>query len=177
MTTSFPATRLAPLTKPMPLIRLGLALALLALALMAAALLALGPTPSPTLSLRNGLIAFDAGSDIWVANGDGTGLRRVTETEAAETSPMWSPDGSRLAVLRNTDGVPAFAILRPDGTTEQVIDAPDGYTIPSARTECNSFASWSPDGRMLAAKASAAGASGTRSSCSTRAMVRVRRWT
>lgn len=37
--------------------------------------------------------------ELYVANADGTGLRRLTETQADDRSPAWSPEGARIAFV------------------------------------------------------------------------------
>ena len=41
-------------------------------------------------------IAFVSGHDLWLVNLDGSGRRRLTDTDAWEFLPAWSPDGTSL---------------------------------------------------------------------------------
>jgi len=56
----------------------------------------------PAVSQKN--IAFVYASDLWVANLDGTGVRRLTSDEGIESSPAFSPDGSLIAFSAQYDG-------------------------------------------------------------------------
>ena len=61
--------------------------------------------------------------EIWVANPDGTGLRRVSLAPAnvADTSPSWSPDGKRLVFTRcsaDESGGCAVWVVNADGTDQ-----------------------------------------------------------
>src|SRR5207244_2107017 len=52
-----------------------------------------------------GRIVFDAGisdppGDIYTMNADGTHLRRLTRNDHGEYAPRWSPDGGRIAFVR-----------------------------------------------------------------------------
>ncbi|HEX9508601.1 MAG TPA: hypothetical protein VF947_09345, partial [Myxococcales bacterium] len=49
----------------------------------------------PAISKRN--IAFVYAGDLWVANLDGTSVRRLTSDVGLESHPAFSPDGSLLA--------------------------------------------------------------------------------
>jgi TolB protein len=153
------APPLAPV-RPLPRLSKGSALTLLTLTVMigaviGSALLATTPAPLPVEGVRNGLIAFDSENDIWVVNPDGTGLHRVTDTPDYENSPVWSPDGSRLAVWTGADDATVVRILEADGSIERTIAAPDGGTFPSPGSVgcAGAEAVWSPDGRTLAAPA------------------------
>ena len=42
--------------------------------------------------------------DIWLVNTDGSGPRRFTTGSTTESSPAWSPDGTRLAFISRRDG-------------------------------------------------------------------------
>jgi len=62
---------------------------------------------------------------------------QVTASEKAISDPQWSPDGRRLAFVRDT----AIGVVEADGTRlVTVTDHPAGNTMPR----------WSPDGRRLA---------------------------
>jgi TolB protein len=91
----------------------------------------------------NGLIAFDAEGDIWLANADGSDVRRITADPAEERGPIWSRDGSRLA----------FMVDRGDGRTDLVTtDAEGGDRIlvaASVAVPSLQHQSWSPDGLRL----------------------------
>ena len=82
--------------------------------------------------------------DLWLAPVDGSaGPRRLTQTLAPETTPVWSPDGTRLAfsTLRGTDLVPQIYLLdlTQGGEAERVSDAAAGARNPQ----------FSPDGRAI----------------------------
>ena len=80
---------------------------------------------------------------LWVvgaAGGPGATPRRLTNG-TGDTTPRWSPDGSRLAFVRERDGV-AQVWLLPDtgGDAEQVTHLRLGAGVPV----------WSPDGSRIA---------------------------
>jgi hypothetical protein len=84
-----------------------------------------------------GTIAFvskrEGTAHIYLANADGSGVKRLTNSSEAEYSPTWSPDGQLLAFYRD-DGT--FVIKR-DGSGLTRLAA--GAGAPS----------WSPDGRRI----------------------------
>lgn len=57
-------------------------------------------------------IAFERGNDIWTAQGDGSGQKRVIRNGS---SPCWSPDKSQLSFARNDD----VWIAQSDGTHQR----------------------------------------------------------
>jgi Tol biopolymer transport system component len=72
-------------------------------------------------------------ADVYVVRANGTRLRRLTTTvKASETDAVWSPNGRRIAFVRETTrrvpirGTKLQAIwtLRPDGTAERRIRSP-----------------------------------------------------
>jgi Tol biopolymer transport system component len=90
--------------------------------------------------------------EIWTVNADGTGLTQVTNNPGANRStPIWSPDGSRLLYIQRRgptwDNYIVDYIFNPDKPPTQraieelpAIGRSDEYFAPT---------SWSRDGRMI----------------------------
>lgn len=105
--------------------------------------------PAPASPVENGQIVFARGGQeagLYVVNPDGTGLTRVTSREV-DTDPAWSPDGTRLAIVRGFWGADAgIYVMNSDGTGvgRLALDAEglvDGTDLGPA---------WSPDGSRIA---------------------------
>ncbi len=81
--------------------------------------------------------------DIYVkAEGVGTRPLRLTEHPADEWSPVWSPDGRRIAFVRALDtGAAIYAVPSLGGQERRLMNV-SGALLPAL--------SWSPDGRWLA---------------------------
>jgi Tol biopolymer transport system component/predicted Ser/Thr protein kinase len=95
-----------------------------------------------------------AGSlELWKIRPDGSDLQRLTEGGGSYFA--WSPDGSRIAVLRSVEqlGGSHVAILDPHKPwKEQTPERLPALNPPSARFQVSS---WSPDGERLAAEVDA----------------------
>ena len=56
----------------------------------------------------NGKIAFqsdrDGNFEIYVMNADGSGQTRLTNNNAEDWEPNWSPDGTKIVFVSNCDG-------------------------------------------------------------------------
>jgi TolB protein len=86
-----------------------------------------------------------AWSDVFVMNPDGTGVHRVLgNRRMAYQSPVWSPDGTRMALIANPDNAAAgegtLAIAHGDGSHLRVLQTVTPASSPA----------WSPDGRQIA---------------------------
>jgi len=95
----------------------------------------------PPDKITDGRIAFTGRSDpsnssqeIYTIGTSGE-LNRVTNNDISDTQPTWSPDGNRIAFIREGE----IHTIKPDGSDlKQVTD--DGAGAPA----------WSPDGSRIA---------------------------
>jgi TolB protein len=118
---------------------------------VAAASLSLASPAHATFPGKNGRLVFSAvepneNQDIYTINPDGSGLTRLTNTDALEADTAedyeakWSPDGTKIAFARSRNsGTPRVYAMNPDGTgLRQLSDRPSGDPA------------WSPDGSKIA---------------------------
>ena len=59
-------------------------------------------------------------------NADGTGQTRLTNHSRADTSPSWSPDGSKIVFSRNTGSISEIYVMNANGSGATRI-ATDGW--------------------------------------------------
>lgn len=60
-------------------------------------------------------IAFIYAGDLWVANIDGTGVKRLTSDEGVESNPTFSPDGKLIAFSAQYDGNTDVFVIPVEG--------------------------------------------------------------
>ena len=58
----------------------------------------------------------DGNPEIYVVNGDGTNMRRLTNHPEVDVTPTWSPTGNQIAWTSNRSGLPQIWIMNADGT-------------------------------------------------------------
>lgn len=99
-----------------------------------------GATADPDAATATGQVAYhasvDGNQDIYLANGDGTGVIRLTTDPGADMYPSWSPDGRSIAFLRDGD----VYVMAADGS---------GATRVTSTSEAEIAPSFSPDGTTL----------------------------
>ena len=106
---------------------------------------------SGKLWLRNGFatpksqIVFnstrDGNSEIYVMDSDGGNQKRLTENQAEDGDPAWSPDGQQITFVSNRgDGRYQIYVMDADGSNPKKL----------TDTLNNSKPSWAPDGERIA---------------------------
>jgi len=87
-------------------------------------------------------IAFARDGDIYVMNADGSRAHRISDINAEESDPAWSPDGKLIAYIRRTPGTPIqnVWVMQPDGSERRPLTKQNGRAFTPA---------WSPDGTRI----------------------------
>jgi TolB protein len=101
------------------------------------------------LSPDGSKVVFFSGRDgnafLYVVNTDGTGLTRLTSGGGGDTSPRWSPDGSKIAFSQSG----SLVVMNADASEPSVImQSVPGQDAPPCKA--GSFVGgWSPDGEEI----------------------------
>jgi dipeptidyl aminopeptidase/acylaminoacyl peptidase len=106
---------------------------------------------SPIISPDGGTIVFSRGyvdimrdqsrSNLWVINVAGDRLRQLTDGAWSDSSPVWSPDGRKLAFLSDRSGTTQLHVMWAD--TREQLQLTRLERAPGSIT-------WSPDGKSIA---------------------------
>ncbi len=85
--------------------------------------------------------------DIYTCNSDGTNEQQLTSTASGELSPVWSPDGSQIAVTVVTMEGGAFIhriyVMNSDGSIFRILTEGENHGANPR---------WSPDGSLISFK-------------------------
>jgi len=106
-----------------------------------------GTNSAPAWSADGSQLVFSSSMggnpELYSIGGGGTGLKRLTFSNGASTSPAWNPKtNATIAFVSDRSGVPKLYLMNADGTNAQNLDLPDkGYLIDPA---------WAPNGQLLA---------------------------
>jgi TolB protein len=106
-----------------------------------------GTNSAPAWSPDGGRVMFMSSMygnpELFVANADGSRVRRLTHSVGASTSPAWNPKtGQRVAFVSDRGGLPQLYTMDAEGGDVVKLPLPDsGYVIDPA---------WSPSGQLLA---------------------------
>ncbi len=100
---------------------------------------------APTRLLRhptysNGKIAFSHLGDLWLANDNGSDVRRLTDHQARDVYPRFSPDGKWIAFSSSRHGNSDVFIIPVTGGKPRQL---------TFHTADDTVAGWSPDGRKI----------------------------
>ncbi|HSR53483.1 MAG TPA: hypothetical protein VLV83_21880 [Acidobacteriota bacterium] len=104
----------------------------------------LGTSAGANFSPDGSLIVFsrkmgERPSDLFLADAEGTILRRLTDEERSNSASRFSPDGSLIAFYSDDGDTSRIEVIRPDGSGRRVIVGEGKNWYPT----------WSPDGRWL----------------------------
>jgi TolB protein len=80
-------------------------------------------------------------TDVYVAQFDGSGARRITDSRGIDISASWSPDGKRVAFVSERAGTPQIYTMAADGSDVRRLTFQGNY---------NQEPAWSPKGDLIA---------------------------
>ena len=79
-------------------------------------------------------------TDLYLMKSDGSEMQQLTDDPASDNSPVWSPDGKKIAFISTRGDKPQIYVMDvPAGTPKQITEAENGA----------SNVLWSPDGEYI----------------------------
>ncbi len=101
-----------------------------------------GPSGEPRIVFSGARASAGGLTKVFFLNSDGSGERRLTSSTVPqmEVHPVWSPDGSRIALSVPEGSGHAIAVVNADGSNLRVLTEGGLYNLPT----------WSPDGAQIA---------------------------
>jgi TolB protein len=76
---------------------------------------------------------------------DGSDVKRLTDNDAPDFSPAWSPDGRRIAFISWRDGNQDIYVFSLDDPRDAA-----SFNLTNTPTRNEDYPVWSPDGKLLA---------------------------
>lgn len=98
------------------------------------------PSLSPDGKRMVFLKMLEGKEQLFIANSDGSGEKRLLNDRADIEDPAWSPDGSRVAYVRIANGKKAIHVMNIDATGDRRVTPPNQSPI---------HPEWTPDGKAL----------------------------
>jgi Tol biopolymer transport system component len=105
-------------------------------------------------AIYDSLTDISGNTDLYLANPDGTGVRRIVKDAVPDVHPLWSPNGKQIAFLRLVS--PATLVVTDTAGQTRTLLRDPGLAEP-AQTALLQLAqtglgppAWSPDGRTIA---------------------------
>jgi TolB protein len=80
-------------------------------------------------------------TDVYLAQADGSGAKRLTDSRGIDVSASWSPDGKRIAFVSERAGTPQIYTMAADGSDVRRLTFQGNY---------NQEPAWSPKGDLIA---------------------------
>jgi serine/threonine protein kinase len=103
------------------------------------------PISTPEPAVNTGRIAFaskrNGNFEIYVMQADGSGMTNLTQNEAFDVVPAWSPDGSQIVFSSDRDDNFEIYVMQADGS---------GMTNLTQNEAFDADPAWSPDGSQIA---------------------------
>ena len=87
------------------------------------------PSLSPDGKRMVFLKMLEGKEQLFIANSDGSGEKRLLDDRADIEDPAWSPDGSRVAYVRIANGKKAIHVMNIDATGDRRVTPPNQSPI------------------------------------------------
>ena len=93
------------------------------------------------------ILSKEGSPDVWVCNLDGTNLKQITKTREDESSPCWSPDGTKVCFAsRFGERRALYVVPSTGGPIDRELN---NYRLDTGGEPNPSEPDWSPDGNTI----------------------------